>query len=210
MSKQNIEMEEYVLAFPIKLLDSLGYFQGLNYDIQDYLKEILTHQNYSFIKRKDAEINPNYKQLIPYAILFHNNKIFIYQRGKLLAEKRLLENYSIGIGGHITTYDSTFFNQTYDDGFKRELNEEIDIDSKYENKIVALINDDSNDVGRVHFGVVHLLSLENPNVTVKEKSIKKPSFLTIEEIMNKYNELENWSKICLNNIEDIIKLYNQS
>ncbi len=37
-----------------------------------------------------------------------------------------------------------------------EVEEEVEVDSAYTEKIVALINDDSTDVGAVHLGIVHV------------------------------------------------------
>ena len=121
------------------------------------------------MQRKLAETDPAFKQLIPYVIVTYNNTIFSYRRRKLLSEQRLLSNYSIGVGGHISTDDLTFFSQTYEDGLLRELNEEIGIKDNFSERIVALLNDDSNDVGKVHFGIVHVLQVDSDNLGVKVK-----------------------------------------
>ena len=111
-------LEEYVLVFPTQLLEQIGAFQGISFELDKYMDIILDPKNHTFIKRKDAESNTAYKQLIPYALLHCNDNIFVYRRGKLLAEKRLLGNYSLGIGGHISVTDPGLFGTTYDDGLK--------------------------------------------------------------------------------------------
>ncbi len=45
---------------------------------------------------------------------------------------------------------------------RRELDEEVIIDTAYAEKIVGLINDDETPVGQVHLGVVHLCDVEQP------------------------------------------------
>ncbi|MBN1397559.1 MAG: phosphoesterase [Bacteroidetes bacterium] len=197
-------LEEHVLVFPAKLLDEAGYFQGLSFDMEKYSEIIHNSSNHLFIKRKDAENNPEYKQLIPYAILHCGSKVFIYRRGKLLAEKRLHGNFSLGVGGHISATDPGLFGTSYEDGLKREINEEVYIESKYKQRIVALLNDDSNDVGRVHLGIVHLLTLEKPIVRPKEKSINETKFTDMEELRRTIDMFENWSKICIENIGKIL------
>jgi len=198
-------LEEYVLAFPTQLLEQIGTFQGISFELDKYLDIILNPKNHTFIKRKDAETNPAYKQLIPYALLHCGNEVFVYRRGKLLAEKRLLGNYSLGIGGHISVTDPGLFGTSYDDGLKREVNEEVYIKSKYAQRIVALLNDDSNDVGKVHFGVVHVLTLEKPSVKPKEKSINETKFLGVGELLKEIDGFENWSKICIEHIQRLIQ-----
>ena len=42
--------------------------------------------------------------------------------------------------------------QAYRAGVEREVNEEIKIDAPFEDRIVALLNDDTTEVGRVHLG----------------------------------------------------------
>jgi predicted NUDIX family phosphoesterase len=160
-------LEEYVLVFPAQLLDQIGAFQGISFEVNKYLDLILNPKNHTFLKRKDAETDPAYKQLIPYALLHCGSDVFVYRRGKLLAEKRLLGNYSLGIGGHISVTDPGLFGSSYEDGLKREINEEVIIESPYTQRIVALLNDNSNEVGKVHFGIVHALTLEKPLVKPK-------------------------------------------
>jgi predicted NUDIX family phosphoesterase len=197
-------LEEYVLAFPTELLDHIGAFQGISFDVEKYLEVILNPKNHMFIKRKDAENDPAYKQLIPYALFLCENKFFVYRRGKLLAEKRLLGNYSLGIGGHISVTDPGLFGSSYEDGLKRELNEEVYVDAPYQQRIAALLNDNSNEVGKVHFGIVHILTLDKPLVRPKEKSINETKFLGLGELQQDIEKFENWSKICIQNIQHLI------
>jgi predicted NUDIX family phosphoesterase len=197
-------LEEYVLVFPTQLLDQIGKFQGISFELNKYLDIILNPINHTFLKRKDAETNPVFKQLIPYALLHCGSDVFVYRRGKLLAEKRLLGNYSLGIGGHISVTDPGLFSTTYEDGLKREIDEEVIIESRYTQRVVALLNDDSNDVGKVHFGIVHALTLEKPLVKPREKSINETKFLGISNIQKDIDGFENWSKICIEHIHHIV------
>ena len=204
MNQKDKYLDEYVLVFKTGLLNDIGYFQGLSFDINTFLNLIFEKHNYNFMQRKSAETDPSFKQLIPYVIVTYNNKIFSYRRGKLLSEERLLSNYSIGVGGHISTDDVTLFSQSYEDGLLRELNEEIGIKENYNERIVALLNDDSNDVGKVHFGVVHILQLDSDNIGVKEKSINEAKFVSIDELKLNKKQYENWSQICIDKIDLIL------
>jgi predicted NUDIX family phosphoesterase len=197
-------LEEYVLVFKTQLLEHMGMFQGLCFELNRYRDIIHNPKNHIYLKRKDAESNPSYKQLIPYALLQYKDTFFVYRRGKLLAEKRLLGNYSLGIGGHISITDPGLFGSTYEDGLKREINEEVIIDSPYTQRVVALLNDDSNDVGKVHFGVVHVLTLDKPLVKPREKSINETIFLGIGDLQKDVDGFENWSKICIQNIQHML------
>ena len=63
-------------------------------------------------------------------------------------------------------------------------------------RVVGLINDDSNEVGQVHLGVVHLFELESDDVVSNEEAIQDIQFLTLPEL-NRQDGLETWSRICV-------------
>ena len=67
----------------------------------------------------------------------------------------------------------------------------------YEDRIAALINDDSTEVGRVHLGVVHLVALNNAGVRAGEKAIADLRFLSLDELKRRRGKLESWSQIVL-------------
>ncbi|MDY7000621.1 MAG: hypothetical protein SVS15_02415 [Thermodesulfobacteriota bacterium] len=70
---------------------------------------------------------------------------------------------------------------------------------------MAMINDDSNEVGQVHFGFVHVLNLKEPLVKPKEKSINEPKFQTIVQLKENMDKFETWSQICIQAMDKIIR-----
>lgn len=193
---------ENVLVFKSSFLDQIGRFQGISIDIINYIEEI--EKESFFLHRDQAEEDPTYKQLIPYAILKSSDMFFSYKRGALLSEKRLLGNYSIGIGGHISTQDPNLFTSTFDEGLRRELYEELIIQTNFDFKLVGCINDDSNDVGKVHFGLIYLIELESQSITCREKSINETKFLSLDKLEENIDSYENWSKICIKGLEQLL------
>ncbi|MCX6803858.1 MAG: hypothetical protein NTY48_04790 [Candidatus Diapherotrites archaeon] len=145
-----------------------------------------------------AENDPLYKQIIPYHFVTHKEKIFCYQRTTKAGENRLHNNYSIGIGGHINPFDGnekTTKAQLIQSGAKREFDEEISYTGKRKTEITGFINDDTNDVGKVHLAMIVQVELENDGAKLKEDVYAKGSMQTIGEIKKHYIELENWSQI---------------
>src|SRR5213595_1531413 len=191
---------ENVLVIRRSLFDELGSFQGLNFEPEKYLKAILSRGSNFFIPRPQAESNPDYKQIIPYALIVFRNTVLHYVRGKKAGEQRLIAKGSIGVGGHMNEGDESLFamdEQAYRAGVEREVNEEIKIDTPFEDQIVALLNDDSTEVGRVHLGIVHVFRLAEPKVEKREAMITGVTFLTKTELMARRESLESWSQICL-------------
>src|SRR6184192_4093291 len=198
---------ENVLVIRRSLFDELGSFQGLNFEPEKYLKAILSRGSNFYIPRPEAETNPGYKQIIPYALIAFEKTVLHYVRGKKAGEQRLVAKGSIGIGGHMNESDESLFaldEQAYRAGVEREVNEEIKIDTQFEDRIVALLNDDTTDVGRVHLGIVHVFKLAEPRVEKREAMITGLTFLTKEELMTRRESLESWSQICVDSLDRLL------
>jgi predicted NUDIX family phosphoesterase len=198
---------ENVLVVRRSLFDQLGSFNGLNFEPQKYLGALLSRGNNFFLPRARAENDPTHKQIVPYAIIAFQDRVLHYVRGKRAGEQRLVAKGSIGIGGHMNDTDESFFaldESAYRAGVEREVNEEIKIDAKFEDRIVALLNDDTTEVGRVHLGIVHVFKLTEPKVEKREAMITELAFLTKEELVSRRESLESWSQICLDSLERLL------
>ena len=167
--------EERVLCFERKLLEELGVFQGLSLEVDKYLPVVTSVSQMVYLNRSDAERDKRYKQLIPYVLVICDNKILRYRRGRGGQETRLHGLYSVGIGEHISEEDHELFStdRGYREGMRRELREEVAIADMKE-AAVAVINDDSTEVGYVHFGVVHVMQVVNENVAGRRSGIVGP------------------------------------
>ncbi|MBK1831826.1 hypothetical protein JIN77_13910 [Verrucomicrobiaceae bacterium R5-34] len=202
---------EEILVVRRSLFDELGEFQGINADIDAYLPSLLNPENNFFMDRGAAEDDPSHKQLIPYCIFRvkddQGTRYLHYTRGKSGGESRLHAQVSIGIGGHINPVDQREDHlgfDTYMAGVEREIDEELNIEGGHTNKIVALLNDDSNTVGQVHLGVVHMIDLENDDVAANEDAIANLAFTTLEELRGElYDRLETWTRCCVDVIEEL-------
>jgi predicted NUDIX family phosphoesterase len=199
--------DENVLVVRRSLFDQLGSFQGLSFEPQRYLDAFLSRGNNFFLPRREAEINPAYKQIIPYALIAFENRVAYYIRGKKAGEQRLVAKGSIGIGGHMNETDESLFaldEEAYRAGVEREVNEEIKIDTAFDDRIIALLNDDSTEVGSVHLGIVHVFKLTEPKVQKREAMITGLTFLPKEELRARRETMESWSQICLDSLERLL------
>jgi predicted NUDIX family phosphoesterase len=191
------------------LFDELGSFQGLNFEAEKYLTVILSRGKNFFLPRAQAERDPACKQIIPYVLVVFESSVLHYVRGKKAGEQRLVAKGSIGIGGHMSEEKDKFLwhttdEQAYRAGVEREVNEEIKIGTPFEDRTVALLNDDSTEVGRVHLGIVHVFKLAEPNVEKREAMITGLTFLTKKELMARRESLESWSQICVDSLDRLL------
>jgi predicted NUDIX family phosphoesterase len=194
--------EEQVLVVERKVLEQAGMFQGLTFDVRRYLDKLFVPGVPRFIPRPKAEANPNYKQLIPYVIMSCDGKYLSYVRGRRAGEARLTGLRSIGIGGHINPADdmplfSSDFREAYRSAVEREVAEEVSVEAGHSDKIVALLNDDSTEVGSVHLGIVHHWVLDSPNVSRREQVITQMAFMSPAELRETKDSMETWSQLCL-------------
>ena len=199
--------DENVLVIRRTLFDEIGAFQGLTGDVTRYLPSFLDPANNFFLPRDKAEEDPAHKQIIPYSIFRYGDRFLRYVRGNKSGEQRLANKASIGIGGHINQQDAakaSLERDTYMTGVEREIREELVIKDTYTQHLAGLINDDSNPVGQVHLGVVHLFNLETDAVSPGEANIESLAFLTREDLVNERDSLETWSQICIDNLDSIL------
>ena len=192
---------EHILVIPTEVFHGLGHFQGFCGETERYLKGLLDPAHTSYRPRPAMEQDPSFKQLIPYVIFRHRDaaggvQLFQYTRGKGQGEARLHAKRSIGIGGHISADDSAAAS-AYEEGMRRELEEEVAINTSYSSRMVGLINDDQTEVGKVHLGVVHLVDVERPAVQPRESEIIDAGFRPVPELLADIARFETWSQICL-------------
>jgi predicted NUDIX family phosphoesterase len=198
--------EERVLCFSRRQFEDLGVFQGISLEVEKYLPVVTSSKGLVYLNRSEAELDRRYKQLIPYVLVLCNGKILRYRRGKGGQETRLHGLYSVGVGGHISEEDHSLFAKQdlgYQDAMRRELKEEVDVDEVNE-AAVALINDDSTDVGYVHFGVVHVMHVADESIAGRRSGIVAPEFIPIADAVKNSSAYESWSRFCLEQLDLLI------
>lgn len=185
--------DEQILVVKRSVLFPDGAWHGLEaVDMQDYLHEIKMHQE--FHPRSLMEADPNYKQIIPYLIFTHNNKFFLMERAKKASEQRLQSKLTLGIGGHIRKEDIT--GASIFDWARREFHEEVSYAGNLSITPLGILNDDSNEVGKVHVGFVLLLKGDSAEISVKSE-LKSGFFATKAECLKVKERMETWSQIVL-------------
>jgi predicted NUDIX family phosphoesterase len=195
------KMDEMIIVAPRKEVffnESLT-FQGVETD-ENKTKQIVGNfaRTYSVMRRGDAEENTDYKQPIPYVAIKRGDEIFTYKRLQGGGEKRLHNQISLGVGGHLNNVENVDFYGIVADGLQRELEEELFINKdKLQLTTIGLINDDENPVGKVHVGMLVIGELPlDEEVTVRETDQLKGEWIKISDLKNDdiYSHLESWSQ----------------
>jgi predicted NUDIX family phosphoesterase len=191
-----------ILVVPTAEVDSIFRTEGfIPYDEPGFLRLL---EYGEFRERDEVETDFSYKQLIPYVIFSNGDNVFVYQRSSTSDESRLRKKYSIGIGGHIDDVDQG--NSILDivhNAMLREVEEEIGIPTTINQyTLFGFINDNADDVGRVHFGLVFQYPyLENiPFKGGETDVLLERKIVPVPEMQEIYEFLEGWSKIVFNEI----------
>ena len=194
--------EEHILVIPESVIEAIGTIRGFEADVDRFLDPILSSDQLSFRPRSKMETDPSFKQLIPYVLLQWTDPngvvhLFTYTRGGGGGEARLHAKRSVGIGGHISREDAGDGSHPYATGMQRELAEEVQLDSDYQEFRDGLIYDPSNDVGKVHLGVVHRFVLQRPHVKSNEADLCEGGFVSVDELLEDFERLETWSQLAI-------------
>lgn len=152
-------------------------------------------------RRGEMETDPTYKQLISYVLITnHEGEMLVYRRLTGGGESRLHGKLSLGIGGHMNPIDEspieeTLWNSLWHNTY-REIDEEIGVKPK-QIGLIGIVNDDTNDVGKVHFGLVYMADIGDTPIKVRETDTLQVRFM---KHVNKEN-LETWSRMIVDAYE---------
>ncbi|MGH7751766.1 MAG: phosphoesterase [Gemmatimonadales bacterium] len=186
---------ERILVVPRLLLLTSGPFHGFHPgDAEDYVGRIRRHGE--FRPRDSVEEDPTLKQIIPYLILRHGERIFLFQRSGHGSEPRLHGRVSIGVGGHVTAEDIDRGDLLMA-GLRRELDEELIVAGAWTARRVGVLNDDKTPVGSVHFGVVYVVEIERPEIRVREEDRLTGRLAGSPEVRAVQGSMETWSQLIL-------------
>lgn len=203
MTTTTTDTVEQVLVVPTLLFHEIGYFQGFTANTGPYVRNLFDPVHTSFRPRDVMELDPSYKQLIPYCIFRCGDLIFSYRRSKGQGEGRLHGKRSVGVGGHISSTDAMHADVPYAAAMRREIDEEVFVETPFTERCVGLINDDQTEVGKVHLGIVHIFEVEAPKVRPREKSMIEAGFASPAELIAARDEFETWSQICLDHLVEM-------
>lgn len=209
MTKEN----QKIIVIEREVLFGSDLFEGFKLPHEvNYESRIL--RNLKIMKRGDVENNPSYKQPIGYTIIINPNlrKVFTYQRSSKdghYGEKRLQGKWSWGIGGHIEPIDNENGNPIRESMIREVTKEETEIIGNIlgEPRILGYINDDSDSVGKVHFGILYMLKIDgyaNP----KDSEIAHGEMKDLNELekicYSQDCDVEKWSKIALEPLRKLL------
>lgn len=176
-------------------------FKSIEDEEMKYVYE--TINQYEIKRRGDMEEDPSYKQLISYCILENeDDDVLVYERLTGGGEGRLHGLSSIGVGGHMNDVpDASDVDAIIRENAARELQEEVGLNKEdvAQLDLIGFINDDQNEVGKVHIGVVFKLKVKKSSVESKETDTLRINWVKQSELASNHN-YETWSSLIIDGI----------
>lgn len=163
--------------------------------------QAVIRERHFFKPRSEVEDDPRFQQIIPYVVFRHGDRYFLTHRLRASSEKRLRKQYSLGVGGHINPGDLVAGDPILD-GLKREWQEEVVYDGRFDARLIGLLNDDSSPVSKVHLGVVFVVDGDSPNIRIRETEKLAGELLTLEEMRMYYLGMESWSQMVYDRLAE--------
>ena len=146
--------------------------------------------------RDQVEDDPAWQQIIPYVVLRHDDRVLLLERLNTQGEKRLHNKLSIGVGGHVNDEPADGAAPMLVRGLRREVREEVALETVPRARLLGFIKDDSNSVGAVHFGVACEIWVDHP-VVVRETDRMKGRWVDPSELRSCLGRLESWSRLLV-------------
>jgi predicted NUDIX family phosphoesterase len=186
---------EHVLVVARERVPDGGAWYGLRTDGLAPFLDVVARDG-AYAPREAMEQDPAYKQIIPYLVLRDGDRYFLMRRTRAGADRRLHDRWSIGVGGHLNPGDDGLLG-----GLRREWREELDADFEPAFEPLALLNDDTTDVGSVHLGIVFVADATGRPVAVREHDKLTGAFATPADVAAVADDLETWSRLVFEALE---------
>jgi predicted NUDIX family phosphoesterase len=187
--------DERVFVVPRASVPDGAAWHGLRRDgLTSFLASLDATGRYE--PRDVMETDPTYKQVIPYLVLRDGASYFLMRRTRAGVDARLHDRWSIGVGGHLNPGDDGLLG-----GLRREWREELVAGFEPDFVPVALLNDDTTEVGAVHLGVVFVADAAGRRVEVRETHKLTGAFASGAECAAVLDRMETWSRLVFEALE---------
>lgn len=182
--------DELVFVVPRSSIpDEAGWYGVRTDDLDAFLDALERDGRYE--PRPAMEVDPSFKQVIPYLVLRDGERFFLMRRTRAGVDARLHDRYSIGVGGHLNPGDGGVLG-----GLRREWHEELVAGFEPAFRLVGLLNDDTTEVGSVHLGAVYVADAAGRAVGIRETDKLSGAFAEPREVEAVVDRMETWSRLC--------------
>lgn len=190
-----MKKNEKVLVVASDVVFKNTHWQGLKTENLDYYLNLIKN-NFQFKLQSEVENDSSWQQVISYIVFNFQDKYFLYRYLGKASEKRLKNDYLLGIGGHINPIDLKSGEDILEVGAMREWNEEVVYKGNLlEKKLIGVLNDEKRPVEAVHLGLVYLFRGDSPEIFVKEKDVLEGKLIKLKDLAQYVENTGGWAPI---------------
>jgi predicted NUDIX family phosphoesterase len=191
-----IKNELIAVATKENIFKNIKYEEGFIPPNENIINNIVLH--HTQLSRHLAELDYTQKQIVSYIIFVYQENIFLMERSKNSCEQKLKNKFSLGIGGHLNKTDLQKDILLWG---MREFNEEVNYTNDFRIELLGIINDESNDIGKLHLGIVYLMKACSSKITIKSE-LKSGKLISLAECLSYHDKLESWSQLVIDFIKN--------
>jgi predicted NUDIX family phosphoesterase len=191
------DVGERVLVIPRASIMGDPGWRGIRTEDLDGFEALVSGEG-RFRPRAEVEVDPSWKQVIPYLVLRDGPRYFLMRRTKAGGDARLHDLWSIGVGGHLNPGDGDLAG-----GLRREWREEVRAAFEPDFELIGLLNDDSTDVGSVHLGAVYVADARGRPVEIRETDKLAGAFAEPADVAAVVDRMETWSALVFEHLEAV-------
>lgn len=189
--------QELILAVDADLFKDCGEFTEIS--LSDHPERL------SYRQRAFLESTSDYRQIIPYVILRHDNKLLVCTRTREGGEPGLYDKATIGFAGHCDLADavehngSLFLEATISKTIMRELKEEFNLSNSHFKSFRTLrskLVSSDNDVDSRHLALIVVADVKTKDIKPAEPTMEIKGWYALEDIPR--DCLESWSLKIVN------------
>ncbi len=185
---------EAALVIPRALAFPAGVWHGVATEGLERMLQVIRASG-EFRPRAVVEEDPLWQQVIPHMVVCGEGGLLVMRRLRASSERRLHNQVTIGVGGHINPGDATGGRDPLLEGCRREWEEEVACADPVTGRLVGLLKDDQAAVGRVHLGLVIRVDVGPTPVAVREHTKLSGEILPIAAVQSLFLQMESWSQL---------------
>jgi len=201
-----IEGKEELLTLPNSVVFEHGQWQGflLGQSWGDYYAN-LAQDNAEWMRRDDAELDEEHQQVIPWLIFRWNDYYLEIKKGQEGPHTRLYNKYSLGFGGHVFKHEFDKVGNL-SNWIKERFLQEMDYKENLQVSTLGVVNDNTDELGHTHFGIVYLIEGDS-NVISSKKNLQLRLSPLSEFSGDDVRYWDRWSQMVYRQLRDL-EIYN--
>jgi predicted NUDIX family phosphoesterase len=193
--------DEPLMGLPNEIIFAHGQWQGFLMDENKCREIVRLAQIQPYWKPRDqAEKDPDWQQIYPYALFKYQDRYAEFKRGTTASDTSMNLRYTLAVGGHIFQSEFEQF-KTLENFIIQIFLQDIEYEGNLKASCIGVVNDKADELNDYHVGIVYVLEGDSPDIRSKihtETRLVKLADMNGEDVQF----LERWSQMIYRQLRD--------